>query len=492
MATTAPRIDTSPAGGSAGRRRPNVLLLMADQQKATSLPFYGNPDTRTPTLSALAAGGVVAETCFTAHPFCLPSRAALLTGRYAHATGTRSNAQSLSPDEVPLAEILRAQGYRTGAVGHFHGGRGGGDRGMEYAMEVSAGDQRVAMHRHHEMAAAAPRRVAHMAGTTPVPVDDYVDGVITRDALRFLEGVGDDEPFFLHVAWMAPHPPYFVCPPYDTLYDPQALTYPRRETAAERAGKPDVYRETAQDMGTLDAPEGELRRALAHYYGMVTLLDDQLARLLEALRRRGRLEDTIVVYTADHGDYAGEHDLWAKSCTLYDCLVRVPLIVSGPEGLVPRGLVLDGMVQTVDVTPTLLDLLGLPIPSTMQGLSLRPAWRGEPFPQPAPHRIAGRTGLDIAFAEVGSFAPEVVGPANRERGNNIPHGPPASGRQVELSAMARTSRWKLIVTPGREIQELYDLQVDPGELHNRYGEPETEPVVAHLRSRLQDWLLTYT
>ncbi len=150
------------------------------------------------------------------------------------------------------------------------------------------------------------------------------------------------------------------------------------------------------------------------------------------------------------------------------------------------------MVQTVDVAPTLLDLLGLPFPSTMQGLSLRPACRGEPFPAPAPHRGAGRTGLDIAFAEVGSFGPEVVGPGNRVRGNNIPHRPPVSGRRVERSAMARTSRWTLIATPGREIQELYDLGVDPGELHNRYGNPGLEAVVAHLRSRLQDWLLTYT
>src|SRR5919202_5855713 len=150
---------------------PNVLLLMADQQKATSLPLYGNPDTRTPALDALAARGVWARHAITPHPFCFPSRCSLLTGRYPHAHGVRGNGRTLAPDEVPLAEILRRAGYRTGAVGHFHGGRAGGGRGFDVTYEMSQGRQRDAWQRHHQMVRDAPTRAAHMSATTPGSLD---------------------------------------------------------------------------------------------------------------------------------------------------------------------------------------------------------------------------------------------------------------------------------------------------------------------------------
>ncbi len=445
------------------RRRPNVVLLMADQQKATSLPLYGNPDVRTPAIDALAAGGVVARNCFVSVPFCLPSRWSLMTGRYAHATGVHRNGDSRPLDEMPLAELLQRAGYRTGVVGHYHGGRAGGDQGFDTAYELTKDRQGGAWRRHSQLVKEAERRVAHMSATVPGTADDYVDGVMTGDAIRFLDTVGDGDPFFLHVAWIAPHPPYFVCAPYDAMYDPSALRYPEQESPEERTRKPEVYWQAAHDMGTLDAPESELRQALAHYYGM-----------------------------ADHGDYAGEHGMWGKSCTLYDCLVRVPLIIAGPEHLVPRGRVLDGMIQNVDVMPTLLDLLGLPIPSNVHGHSLRPLWQDNGHPAAAAHSRAGRTGFDIAFSEVGAFPAEMVGAENRARGDNMPDGPPATGRQVELSAMARTARWKLVYTPGREILELYDVEADPGELRNRYGDADTDATVDELRGRLLDWMLAHT
>jgi arylsulfatase A-like enzyme len=276
------------------------------------------------------------------------------------------------------------------------------------------------------------------------------------------------------------------------MYDPAALSYPAQEPPDAR--KPAVYAETARDMGTMDAPEEELRRALAHYYGMVSVLDHQVARLLDYLRARDLLDNTIVVYTADHGDYAGEHAMWGKSATLYDCLTHIPLIFRGPPDLVPPGRTLGGLVQSVDVMPTLLDLLELPIPQNVHGLSLRRFWSDEARPsvQAVPdYRRAGRNDLDVAFAEVGAFPPDMVGAANRARGDNVPAGPPASGRQVELSAMARTAQWKLIYTPGRELQELYDVQADPGELRNRYGEPALAPIVDVLKARLHDWMLTH-
>ena len=469
---------------------------MADQQKATSLPLYGNADVRTPALDALAARGVWARHCFTPQPFCLPSRCSLLTGRYPHAHGVRGNGGLLSEGETPLAEQLRGAGYFTGAVGHFHGGRAGGGRGFDVTYDMGEGRQRTAWQRHHQMAQAAPARTAQMTATVPGPLDDYIDCVITDDALRFLNQAATEhtgQPFFLEVAWIAPHPPYYLPEPYASMYDPQALSYPTQDPPD--AAKPAIHTRSARDMGSLDAPEGDLRRALAAYYGMNTLVDDQVARLLAALEARGHLDNTIVIYTSDHGDYAGEHGMWGKSCTLYDALVRVPLILAGP-GIPARGG-LEGMVQTIDVLPTLLALLDLPVPDNAHGVPLQTLWAGDAnaaaaLPREARERQsdAGRRGFDIAFAEVGAFPAAMVRDARA--GNNIPFGPPASGRQVELSAMARTREWKLVYTPGRETQELYDLRHDPGETRNVYADPAHMQLVTALQQRIQDWLLAHT
>jgi arylsulfatase A-like enzyme len=149
------------------------------------------------------------------------------------------------------------------------------------------------------------------------------------------------------------------------------------------------------------------------------------------------------------------------------------------------------MTQTIDVLPTLLRLLGRPVPRDAHGLPLDCLWTGAAPEPPSGHPLAGaRNGFDIAFAEVGAFHPDVV--YDRARGDNVPAGPPASGRQVELSVMARTAGWKLVYTPGRELQELYDLGADPGELRNRYGDPALASVADALRARLQDWMLTHT
>jgi arylsulfatase A-like enzyme len=194
--------------------RPNILFLVADQQKATSLPQYGNPDTKAPHLDALAARGVTVEYCYVQHPFCVPSRAAFLTGRYPQATGVHHNSH-----RVPQA-------------------------------------------------------------TSPQPADIEADALMTGAALAFLDGARQDaaQPFYLHVAWIAPHPPYYAPAPYATRYDPAGLQLPPAEPPGGH--KPPIYRQTAADMGKLDAPEPELRSALAHYYGMCAYLDDQVGRLM--------------------------------------------------------------------------------------------------------------------------------------------------------------------------------------------------------------------
>ena len=452
---------------------PNIVLLLADQQKATSLGIYGNPDVKTPTLEALAQRGALFENYFTPHPFCLPARCILMTGRYAHALGVHGNGFTLPHYEVTLAELLREAGYQTGAVGHFHGGRGGGGRGFEFQHDISKGVLGERSRLRRELVQQAPARVQHMFAEVPLPPDEDLNGAMTTIGMNFVAACSRERPFFLHVAYMDPHPPFFAPEPYFSRYDPARISLPPVE--GPDAGKPPAQEQTARDGGTWDAGEEETRKALAVYYGMVNHLDDQVARLLSFLEARGLLDNTVIIYSSDHGDYAGEHRMFGKSCTLYDCLVRVPALIAGPDTLVPQGERIAEITDSTNVAPTVLDWVGIEAPENMHGRSFAPVWEGK-------ERLRG-----AAFAEVGAFPAGMVD--DPARGNNLPFGPPASGRQTEISTMVRTPDWKLVYTPGREHNELYDLRADPWELRNRYHDASLRGVVAALERQLLDWHL---
>lgn len=454
---------------------PNIVLLLADQQKATSLGLYGNPDVKTPVLESLAQRGVVFESYFTPHPFCLPARCILMTGRYAHAIGVRGNGFTLPHYEVTLAERLSEVGYQTGAVGHFHGGRSGGGRGFQFQHDIGRGvlGERQALRRG--LVELAPRRTQHMVAEVPLSPDEDLNGAMTTIGMNFIESCRSDRPFLLHIAYMDPHPPFFVPEPYFSRYDPSRLAMPPAE--GPDAGKPPAHERTARDGGTWDADEQELRKALAVYYGMVNHLDDQVGRLVDCLESRGVLDNTVIIYSSDHGDYAGEHRMFGKSCTLYDCLVRIPAIIAGPDRLVPQGERVSQITDSTNVAPTVLDWVGLEIPDNMHGRSLVPVWEGK-------ERLE-----DVAFAEVGAFPAAMV--HDPDRGNNLPFGPPASGRQTEVSTMVRTPEWKFVYTPGRELNELYNIREDPWELRNRYQDAGTDGILAPLKQQLMDWHLNH-
>lgn len=454
---------------------PNIVLILADQQKATSLGLYGNTDVETPTLEALAQRGVVFENYFTPHPFCLPARCILMTGRYAHALGVRGNGFALPHYETTLAELLSDAGYQTGAVGHFHGGRSGGGRGFQFQHDISNGVLAERSRLRRELVEQAPRRTQHMVAEVHVPPDEDLNGAMTTIGMNFIESCRSDRPFFLHIAYMDPHPPFFVAEPYFSRYDPLQITMPPVEGLD--AGKPLAHEQTARDGGTWDADEQELRKALAVYYGMVNHLDDQVGRLVAYLDSQGVLDNTVIIYSSDHGDFAGEHRMFGKSCTLYDCLVRIPAIVAGPDRLVPQGVRVPQITDSTNIAPTVLDWVGLDVPEKIHGRSFGPAWEGKENLE------------DVAFAEVGAFPAGMV--HDPKRGNNLPFGPPASGRQTEISTMVRTPEWKLVYTPGRELNELYNVRKDPWELRNRYGDATTDGVVATLKQQIMDWHLSH-
>ena len=286
-----------------------------------------------------------------------------------------------------------------------------------------------------------------------------------------------ERPFFLHVAYNDPHPPYFVPPPYDTLVDPDSLELPDRGTDV---GRPSWQFECMRECGTQDASEEDIRRVVAVYYGMIAYADAQMRRVYNALAERGMLENTWFIIASDHGDYTGEKGLFCKSESLYECLLHVPLIICPPANVGEmRSKRVAGLVDLVDLFPTALGIAGIPVPGYAQGHDLV-SWVGEGCRQPL---------RDCVFAQVGDYHGFLK--------TTWPGGLPLSGRHPSLLQGARTERFSYVRDPDYG-DEAYDLHSDPRELNNLLKEagadggkrcaPDTEPTeVKALRRRVDEW-----
>jgi arylsulfatase A-like enzyme len=478
------------------RRPPNLLVIMPDQLRATALGLYGNQLVRTPHLEALAGSGALFRHAFTPYPVCVPARVAFWTGRWPHLTGSRSNSVYLQPGEVHLLQLLRDAGYRTGLIGKNHcftepdvaryfdtyyavGHGGPADDGGD--PEVAAAKQWV--RRLEADAGGQVRRMgggngaAYAAGISPFPVEKHGTWLIGEQAEAFLRA-SRDRPFCAWVSIPDPHTPYQVSEPYASRYPPGAIELPPHEPPGY-AGKPDRVRLFAELLGAPEVTDDHLRFVLSIYYGMIAVIDEVVGRLMATLDRLGLREDTIVVFTSDHGDYMTEHRLVRKGASLYDSLVRVPLIISYPRS-VAAGTVVDDLVSVLDVFPTLTRFMDLPLPAGRSGQAL---------PQ-----IAGGPPREVVFAESGIEGALTTREAVRRRLAELE----AAGLRRPLPwqliangklKMARTREWKYVYAPGGE-DELYHLTEDPYELVNLAGHPDQRERVQDFRRLLLDWAIT--
>ena len=459
--------------------RPNILLISTDQQRYDMIGAAGNPAVSTPHLDRLAAQGALFENCYVQNPVCSPSRASLMTGTYVSTHGLYENGVDIAPDTRVFSKDLDEAGYDCGLVGKFHlhscfHGRteprlDDGFRVFRWAHDPYPGSSENAYHRW--LRARRPdlyeRALTERGLFDTMPTEFHYSRWIAEETISFLRtDRRTEQPFFFVTNFFDPHHGFGAPEEYVRRYDDVELP-PVNTRDGELADKPDIQQRTSLHGGggmpsyaDLDAQQlDELRRA---YYAMVSLVDDEVGRILAVLEEEGLAEDTIVVFTSDHGELLGDHQLLRKGPFLYDCSVKVPLIVRWP-GVIDPGTRHDELVQWVDLAPTFLEAAGIERPRSYQGESLLPLLRGEPTEW-----------RDWALSQY--------------RSSGDPANPSAH------LTMLRRGRYKLISHHGApsterpRTGELYDLEADPGELVNLWDDEAHRPVRLELAEHLLDVL----
>jgi arylsulfatase len=456
-----------------GKKHPNILLITTDEQRYDCVGCYGNPVIRTPNMDRIAQEGVRFERGYVQNPMCMPARMALMTGRYCSEHGVNINCVGLPQHEQEhtFMRYLREVGYHTAAIGKMHMMPKWGPFGFAYLDLVEgkadANNQYIDYlktkgldgQQHEAKGERGPFEIC----TNALPVEDSIDGFVGRRAEQWLRDRDGDGPFFLWVSFSNPHFPFDPPEPYDTMYAPAEVPGPVwRED--EMASKP-TQRQLQRERGYDEMSEVEARLMIAHYYGNITLVDDQIGKILAALGEKGLMDETLIAFTSDHGDHLGDHRLLHKSgVTFYDICVRVPYLIRYPARF-PQGAVCEELVESIDLPATFLDVAGIEIPGTMQGRSLVGLADGKL-----------EDWRDDAFSEIDL------------RMNPAMHGPSDPGSR-DYVAMICTREWKYVHFPTLGIGELYDLVNDPHELANLFYESSYAGRVAEMRLRLLNRLM---
>ncbi len=437
------------------RRRPNVLFLIADDLN-NDLGVYGAP-VRSPNIDRLAARGVRFDRAYVQYPLCSPSRSSFLTGRRPDATGVLTNPgknpmspnfREKLPDAVTLPQFFRANGWFTARVGKlFHYGvpnnigSGGLDDYLSWDVAINprGRDREV----HDRIFSLRPGQFGGTLSWLALESadTDHTDGIAANEAIALLERFKrNKETFFLALGFYRPHTPYVAPRRYFGMYPRDRIELPPLSDA-DRSRTPEAaYRSAHKEQ---DAMSDDLRRdAIQAYRASTTFMDAQVGRVLDALGRLGLAENTIVVFTSDHGYHLGDHGLWQKM-TVFERSARVPLIIAAPSAKA-RGATARGLAELVDVYPTLVELAGLTPKGPLDGVSLAPM-----LADPA------ATVKDAAFT------------------------------QVRNGYAIRTDRWRYIEwAEGEQGSQLYDMDTDPAETTNLAGDSRYANTVKDLRARL--------
>lgn len=486
--------STGQVGAQEARRRPNILFIMTDQQPVATVGAYGNSLARTPNIDRLAQEGALFSNFHIAAFPCSPSRACYFTGMYAHAHGVVNNDVPLREDIPSLGNIFKAAGYQTAYIGKWHLGgnmyvtdesakwsfrriddpnefkfakdgpwRGGEDDPQcgftdkwvggwrhfrQYLRDVGLGEllEKNPKVGNHNMAPSGPEGT-HIYSL--VPQEHHEAAFSCKEAEKFIRHERDpSKPFCMVVSIYGPHSPVAPPRPWDELYSSKEFPLPDNHRDL-LLNKPFGQRRNLQCYKLHTWTEEQFRDYNARYWAYCAYIDKQIGRVLKALDDTGQAEDTLVIFTSDHGDMVSAHGMILKlsSCG-YDELLRVPFIVRYPRVVRP-GIRSDALIESVDVLPTILALCGMKPPESVQGRAFDEILRGKA------HEFR-----EVIFSEWGN--------------NNL---------------VVRTRDWKYVSNWKQgDLDELYDMNARPLEMENLAADPAHAEQVKKMRGLLCEWL----
>lgn len=467
--------------------QPNILLIYTDQQRYDTIHALGNEVIQTPNLDRLVSEGIAFTLASTACPVCKPARWSLHTGQWTSTHQCYSNHHLGSRPVFDLPTLLRDDGYRTGLIGKNHSflEPADFDYWQENPLSRNPDAERKRRLWENDIGIKDYPRLADEA--VPGGIEGDPEYAKTDEAIDFMKSV-DGRPFFLWLSYLNPHTPYWVPEPFFSMYRDAPISEPPVEPEGlEAAGKP--YRQRFHQWNNdaiLPFSRERIMTMRRVYYGMISLIDREIGRLLDFLEKRGLRENTLIVFTSDHGDYLGDHGLLTKSPAMYDCLTRVPLIVSWPARFTPKEISTQ-LVSQIDLLPTLLEAAHIPCPKAAQGISIFPWIEGtqtRSYIRPAVISEYGVPGIpynEQRLEEDGLLEKPFRNPWNSRL--------PWEGNPVSLSGritMVRTRYWKYVEESDGQC-ELYDLRLDPYELNNVYGNSSLSPVQSNLQNHLTSW-----
>jgi arylsulfatase A-like enzyme len=434
----------------------NILLIHSDQHRFDCVAANGHPFLRTPAMDRMAAEGLNFSHAFCPIPLCVPVRASLLSGMWPTEHLSVANFDTEAPrpmrDDVPtFSALLRRAGYWLGYVGKWHVDP---DRDPpEFGFNQYVPLWHYGKWREAEGLQPTPRTNGYRGETDPhiAPEQSRLAWGADQTIRMLRERAADpDTPFFIRWDPVEPHLANVVPEPYASMYPPESIP-PWPSFGDPLEGKPFIQAQQKRTWRLADWTWDDWAPVVGRYLGEISLLDAQLGRILDAVDELA--PDTLVIYTSDHGDMCGAHGMIDKHFIMYDDVTRVPLIARWP-GHVPAGATTDEFVaHAVDLAATFVELAALPVPDTFRGLSLLPTLTG-----------AGRIERPDIFSTY-------------------------HGNQFGLYSqrMVRDRCWKYVWNATAE-DELYDLQTDPAEIHNRAADPACAPELARLRPRLVHWM----
>lgn len=444
----------------------NVIVIMCDELKAKALSCYGNQQCITPNIDELSLKGLRYEHAYTVHPLCVPARISLWTSLYSSSHGCMNN-QTLKPADIPHAfSTWKAQNYKTGLIGKNHCfTRYDIDTFFDVWCEIEhvglvksskpKGMRWVRPEENINLAQEERKRIhAHNHDFTYLATDydlrDYSTGLVGAQTEEFIKE-NKNNPFALWVSFPDPHPPYELPRKYYSMFDPEAIELPPN-AFTDISDKPERMHILSS---ILSVEASELKKFLAAYYGMVKFIDDEIGRIIRAVRSSGIEERTIIVFTSDHGDFAGEYGLIAKGGMFFDSLNRIPLIFTYP-GCKNKGYIEKRPGSIIDIVPTIFQLQGINVPENIHGQKLPLS--------------ANDQGREVVFSEYGAqgrpFRMDDYDSLNNKKGRAALIESVEKRESEGSRKMVSDAHYKYVHDPMGDIDELYDLLKDPWEMKN--------------------------